>query len=135
MKLKRVYRVENESGSGPFRPSHQWESEYPNDGRANAMPTPTNDERLMSALRKSDLYSVYDCAYMGIEARFAFRTLKELRQWFPVADRATRHLATCGYGVAVYECEQQNLFVGSTQVLFDIKHSTRVSFRPFREDR
>jgi hypothetical protein len=99
---RRVYRVENAKGRGPYR------------GYDGAEPLP--EEYNWGSEERPAPWE--DCLLVGHtrEQYFAFRDLHQLHKWFPAEARSV--LADKGFHVGVYEIDLSDIWHGRKQVSF-----------------
>lgn len=115
MPTRKVYRVENKEGDGPYNSTgyveelHEMAIEHRND----AHPNPWRDEMLQS---------------ISSEERCGFSSVWDVRRWF---EGFTIRLAENGYHVSIYDVPYEDIRHGESQVLFTrrgLKPTTIIEF-------
>jgi hypothetical protein len=127
-----IYRVERETGSGPFNPRGENEPQFMPDGspadlalrathRAGRMPAPNRDPVLVQSWQSHEDRGESVSAY-----RYGFPNMRQARQWFG-APAVVEWLKANGFGLAVYRAPRESVVWGESQVMF--KDAIRKGFR------
>ncbi|AHY25257.1 hypothetical protein PS2_005 [Serratia phage PS2] len=83
-------------------------------------PAPQEDADLMtSMIERNERYNIS-------EFHFGFGTINQFRSWFDIPNREM--MQECGFYLAVYEVEENDVHLGSTQCVFRLEKAELVSY-------